>query len=507
MRNRALHDALRNFALEAAALLSDDLKAGAELEFDVVDESTGRGPTLYRYRPRIGEFLAVRWPALRSLPSAPDAAATLGAGAAAYLRSNGLPGAQAEPALEAMLERIYEDATSFGFPEERFERVYLEVEATLFHDALQTSVLAPLYGVAIEAPRIDLGGGLSLAQPGAVDAPPEAGSDAIFCVLERYAAPDDDAIEPEARTRFARLVTGLRLWKPGAVALGSLGWRRSGEAPWLSVELEGGGALRGDPLRLGADEGDALRGFLETVDSAPRVGAVGFALARFEMGCVRDYASEGLSDHLLALRALLDPNGEIGIAGLPLRLAALCAEEGERRAVQRRAELALTLERFVMCGGEELGDWSGPDSPVAIAGELERHLRALLRDVLCGYLEADLKGVADDILLEAPDPFHIEARDLRGERPPAPGPTPPGPEPMPGPPMPDPVPPPQPGPAPEPVPAPHPPSPEPSPEPDLPAPAAAQGDTVELDLSELALDGVTPSVDWDEDPLSYSAPV
>ena len=160
--------------------------------------------------------------------------------------------------------------------------------------------------------------------------------------------------------------------------------------------------------------------------------------------------------------------------------------------MQRRAELALTLESFVMCGGEELGDWSGPDSPVAIAGELERHLRALLRDVLCGYLEADLKGVADDILLEAPDPFHIEARDLRGERPPAPGPTPRGPEPMPGPPMPDPVPPPQPGPA---------------PEPEIPPPAAAQGDTVELDLSELELDGVTPSVDWDEDPLSYSAPV
>ena len=27
-----------------------------------------------------------------------------------------------------MLERLYEDATSFGFPEERFERVYGEVE-------------------------------------------------------------------------------------------------------------------------------------------------------------------------------------------------------------------------------------------------------------------------------------------------------------------------------------------------------------------------------------------
>jgi hypothetical protein len=260
----------------------------------------------------------------------------------------------------------------------------------------------------------------------------------------------------------------------------------------LTLELEGGGVPHGDPMFIAAEEGDTLRAFLETIDDAPRTGAVGFALARFELGCERARASDGLSDHILALRALLDPNSEVGVSGLPLRLAALCAEEGERRAVQRRTELALKLERFVMCGGEEPGDWSGPDSPAAIAVELERHLRALLRDVLCGYLEADLKGVADDILLEVPDPFHIEARDLRGERPPAPGPAPPGPEPMPqpGPPLPDPVPPPQPGPGPAPDPTP----PMPAPTPDPVPPAAV-------------LDGVTPSVDWDEDPLSYSAPV
>jgi hypothetical protein len=37
--------------------------------------------------------------------------------------------------------------------------------------------------------------------------------------------------------------------------------------------------------------------------------------------------------------------------------------------------------------------------------------------VLCGYLDADLKGVADDILLETtPEPFmEIRARDLRAE--------------------------------------------------------------------------------------------
>ena len=47
--------------------------------------------------------------------------------------------------------------------------------------------------------------------------------------------------------------------------------------------------------------------------------------------------------------------------------------------------------------------------------EIEGHLRALLRDVLCGYLDADLKSVADDILLESPEPFAIQARDMRVE--------------------------------------------------------------------------------------------
>ncbi|MEA2429177.1 MAG: hypothetical protein QOF37_2805, partial [Thermoleophilaceae bacterium] len=38
MRNRRLHDALRDFALEAAALLTHDLRHGAEIPFDVIEE-------------------------------------------------------------------------------------------------------------------------------------------------------------------------------------------------------------------------------------------------------------------------------------------------------------------------------------------------------------------------------------------------------------------------------------------------------------------------------------
>src|SRR5919198_5514218 len=182
MRNRALHDALRNFALEAAALLTDELKAGAEVEFDVLDEGAGRGPALYRYEPRTGAFIEERWPQLRELPACEPACRELGAGASAWLRVNGLRGEQAEPALQAMLERLYEDATSFGFPEERFERVYEEVELTLYRDTVPASAAAVLHGFDMDAERVELGDGLSLVRAATLVAPLDP--EGVACVLE-----------------------------------------------------------------------------------------------------------------------------------------------------------------------------------------------------------------------------------------------------------------------------------------------------------------------------------
>ena len=58
-------------------------------------------------------------------------------------------------------------------------------------------------------------------------------------------------------------------------------------------------------------------------------------------------------------------------------------------------------------------DAVGSDSPRTLVDEVERHLRALLRDVMCGYLDADLRSVADGLLLAPPEPFEIQASDLR----------------------------------------------------------------------------------------------
>ena len=534
MRNRALHDALRDFALEAAALLSDDLKAGAEVEFDVVDEGDRRGPVLYRYQPRTGAFIGCRWERLRELPACHRACMELGAGAASWLRVNGLRGEQAEPALQAMLERLYEDATSFGFPEERFERVYKEVETTLFRDAVRDRVVAPLAGAWMEADRIDFGAGLCIVRGDHADAPPEAvypeggdGAPAVVCVLDCDMAADQRLGAGDADARMRGLVTALRLWRSGSVSLGAPGWRRTDHGRWSAVPVGGTGAGRGNGWQLPAGEEKALREFVAVIEGTRPGGTIAWALARFEMACERPRDSEALSDLLLALRGLLDATGDAGEASLALRVAALCAEEGRRSEVQGHIESAVSLERMLMGGGGRVPD----GSPAEIVERLEGYVRALLRDVLCGYLDPDLKIVADDILIESNEgPFpEIQARDLREERSerfqrePEPEP-----EFEPEPEL-------QFEPEPEPVPEPeleprYEPEPDYEPTPDYaagpeyePEPAAVAAPLLleeeEIDTSEMDrvavsepeqqhLDGVTPSDDWaHDDPEDYSAPV
>src|SRR5215208_4523175 len=423
MRNRALHEALRNFALEAAALLTDDLKDGAEVEFDVVDEGGGRGPALYRYEPRTGAFIEERWPRLRELPSCEPACRELGAGASAWLCVNGLRGEQAEPALRAMLERLYEDATSFGFPEERFERVYGEVELTLYRDAVRARLVAPLRGAWMEIDRLELGDGLSIVRGDRFEGPHDRSE--LLCVTERDTPADEPIPIDEAAERFAAVVTAMRLWASRGVALGTPGWRQTDQGRWQPVPIGSSAPPRESGWLLRAGEEQAFREFFAAIDGARPPETVAWALDRFELGCERSMEAQALSDYLLALRALLDATTATGQASMAPRLAALCAEEGARGDVQHRLEAALALERFVMGGAT--GVRPEAESPRELVDEVENHVRALLRDVLCGYLDGDLKRVADDILLESgSEPFmdgdtqeravqEIEARDLRKE--------------------------------------------------------------------------------------------
>ncbi len=188
------------------------------------------------------------------------------------------------------------------------------------------------------------------------------------------------------------LLRALRLFGDGRVTLGALCWARVGAGAWNPLALGAGGRPHG-MLVVGAEQEDELRGFCNLVSRrAPHDNELSWALRRFELGCERETAYEALSDHLLALRALLEPEGPSSglLAG---RIAALCATPPERAKLTKRMLKAQTLERAAIAGMAE-----EHTAGLNLAREVADHLRALLRDVICGHLDPNLVALADELL-------------------------------------------------------------------------------------------------------------
>ena len=411
MRSRSLHAALSAFVGEAASCLADDRAHGAELPFDVVE--TGRpvrgGTPLYCYRPMTGEFILARLDRLQALETYLPALRGLASieGLGRYLRSQGRRGIPsdrrscAEHALFVLLSEVFEDATEFEVSRERLERVYGRLESALFADVTHTTLVGMLRGVEMESSELLLGAGLALVQPEAIDdGPPDellagAGDEpAVLATLSVEAAPGDPGTVEEGRHVLRGLVEALQLFGDACVTVDPLGWVRVDDGSWHHTVVGREAPTRG-VLRIGDLEEDELRAFCSLVSRrAPRGGELAWALARFRMGCERDSRWETLTDHLLALRALLGPEGDRA-SRLPGRLAALCALPEERSALAQRMADVLAVERTLIEGLEPRDRHAE-----RLADELTRHLRALLRDVICGHLDPDLSALADGLIAQ-----------------------------------------------------------------------------------------------------------
>jgi hypothetical protein len=409
MRSDTLHAALRAFAEEAAGLLAADTAQGAEVPFELVEEGArGARTPLYCYRPLVGEFVRARGGALELLPAHRAAARVLGDHAdrlARYLSAVGeRPSGGATAALQAFLSRVFAEQTDFELDDARFDRAYAQVEEALFAGRTDATVVVAVLGLDIASEEVVLGEGLSLRRVESLrDAPADLAEAtdvaAVFRAVVEDRAPDPFA---QAGRRFRRLLTALRLYDDGGIALGPVAWTRVDDGPWRSGLLgAGGGAAAYEGLvLLEAGEEDELRAFCNLVARRmPRAGELAWALGRYEMACERAAATEALTDVLLGLRALLEPEGATS-SRLPDRLAALCATPVERPALAARTAHAISLERAVVAGtaprGEQVDD---------LIDELAGHLRALLRDVLCGHLDSDLRTLSDSLIAElAPVP-------------------------------------------------------------------------------------------------------
>ncbi len=409
MRDSVLHQALEAFTTDASAQLALEASRGEEIPFELVEADRRRGkPTLYCYRPQTEQFIDRCLGALSGLTSYAPAARALAEHdqLGAYLNVCGVSAVpadarqRADEGLRSFLGRVFADRDEFEFDDARFDRAYEELERTLLEGRCTTMVLAPVLGIDLDptTPEIQLPDGLSLISGDRLaDAPAEAvwgdGEEpqvvAVFSNTDERGGPSPVDV---AVAGFRRLLTALRLFERGSYGLGPMAWIRVDSGPWQPVAL--GSTVRPSSVTVvPARQEDELRAFCSLIPRRlPEDGELAWALARFEMACERPDRFQALSDYLLALRVLLEPEGPAS-GRLAQRLATICGRPEDRAALAERAARAISLERAVISGLS-----LSHDEASELVDEIAEHLRALLRDTLCGHLDADLVRVADGLL-------------------------------------------------------------------------------------------------------------
>jgi hypothetical protein len=406
MHNRALHDSLAAFVEEAARQLAEEVSGGAEVPFELIEQGRATSP-LYCYRPLTGAFIAERAGMLGRLPSYPAAAQGLAAlpDLPAYLQSRGSaipaePRAQADAALQALLGAVWEEATDFAFDAQRFGAAHAELEERAYGGCSLSIVLTPVDGLVLESDQVPLADGLALVRGATLRDVPAglvADEQATVASLRLESEAGDGRALATAGRRLRRLQTALRLWDDAEPALGPTAWSRTDGGPWSAIPLATGIRRVTVDCLLSAEEEDPLRAFCSLVDRrTPRAGELAWALRRFELGCERGSAVEALTDWLLSARALLADSEGGPYDGVAERLAAICADPHDRGRLELRVREAISLEHAAMAGLVR------PEPQVeALVAELGGHLRAVLRDVLCGHLDPGLRRLADELLDEA----------------------------------------------------------------------------------------------------------
>jgi hypothetical protein len=412
-----LEAALGEYAQAAAHLLHADVAAGAEVELEL-GSRRGRAHTpFYSYRPLTDRFIAQRRLELERLPEHAAAVTALAGfdGLDRYLAGrpreagggrgervlDGRQGAgehagaqtRARSALDGLLNDVFAEQTEFELRPERLAAALARLERAELTSAPDTvTLVATLHGLTIASPEIHLTTGLQIAAPEALRWAPaqalhagegEAAHLLVALTCEQAAG---------GREVLRDLLRALRLFGDGRVTLGALAWARTGgEDAWSTIALGTGGRPHG-MLVVSPEQEDELRAFCSLVSRrAPYGNELAWALRRFELGCERAHPYEGLTDHLLALRALLEPEGPSSglLAG---RIAALCATPENRPRLTERMIKAQKLERAVTAGAA-----AERTAGLAIARDVADHLRALLRDVICGHLTPDLARLADEL--------------------------------------------------------------------------------------------------------------
>jgi hypothetical protein len=405
VRDFLLNEALKRLAADAAVRLSALVAGGEQIPFDVAEEE-GPESAFYLYEPKTSRFVLEREEELRALPAfvpARDAVDAAGA-AAPYLETAGEkvpadPRERAARMLVVFLAALWEGSTEFSLDRERLDAALARLDAES-RDADDAEVLiAPVIGLKMAPPNLQLPHGMRLIRADAIEAPVEAmrseGMGRASWEPQYLAvAEQDDSADSAASAmhQLGELISVMRLFKAGGIGLGPYAFAPTGSGHWRRIPT-GAPATRPGGYLLSQEDAERLADLAIALEARPDPdGNLSWAVARFEMGCGRESALEGLSDHLLALRAVLEGQGPVG-ASLPMRASALISDEScDRIEARGRVESALELERALMNGAQTSGG-------IELAAWIEEGTRRMLRDAALGELDADLGTAADESLI------------------------------------------------------------------------------------------------------------
>ena len=285
-----------------------------------------------------------------------------------------------------MLSRTAKACGGFDWEDGAFERIYAELERSLFGSSRSYAAVAPLVGLSIPE-RIVLGHGitvhpsspqdLALRWPEANDLlPPRFGEEEgrqSVVELERELSGADAGL-PDAPAELAAAVTALRLATgapaaAGPVVLERLDWHPLGARPLpgLAATEPAGDAGRLDPWRgsLAAELLARLGSFEDDLELAD-------ALARWELALFEDEParSEYLRESLAALLG-----GPDGLWAAAMRATLLLADGNPERS-------GLIDRLRALARGETGGVQVADDVRRAIVEVLQHHDRARLLTAL-----------------------------------------------------------------------------------------------------------------------------
>lgn len=406
MRDPLLNEALRRLAAESATHFTTLVASGDQIPFDVAESAGPEESFFHSYVPLTGRFVREREAELRALPAFEPAreAVSLAGVAAPYLEQRGedVPARQDERAthfLTVFIASLWDGCTEFSLDRERLENALVVLDAETGDVDEADIVIVPIVGLQMSQARMQLPHGVQLVRADSIEAPIEAmhsegmGRAAwepqFLAIADQGEGPDSAA---EALNQLGELISVMRLFKAGSVGLGPHAFAPTGEGRWRRLAT-GAPAPRDGGYRLTEEEAAELVELAETLEARPDpAGPLAWAVRRFELGCERPSALEGLSDHLLALRAVLDGQGPVG-ASLPMRAAALIAGgTTDRLAAREQVEAAMELESAQMSGASVEG-------AAELANWVEECVRRILREAALGELGTDLNEAADETLI------------------------------------------------------------------------------------------------------------